>query len=118
MRSSRLLAFLSLLALWLQLVAPVAMADAEPGVDPFSIICSHGSVDPSSGSQPAHKAGDHGCCVLCHAQLGVVGDTARPSFTIIDFPVASPLRWRLVADPPRPARSLSRHRPRGPPSLV
>ncbi|MCX8254531.1 hypothetical protein RHAL1_03499 [Beijerinckiaceae bacterium RH AL1] len=114
-RHTALGAILLALALWAQLLAPLAVMSMERQVDPFSVICSHAK---DGGPKPSHHTHRHDCCVLCHVYLGCAPVDGRPAYVALDYPASSPMRWQVVHLAPR-LHDVSRgNRPRGPPALV
>ncbi len=103
------------LAIWAQLLAPAAAERMQAAPDPFSVICTHA---PAGSDQPAHSSHEHHCCPLCHAYLGGAPLDDRPLYTRLDFPVSSPLRWRLATTTASLGRPWRAHRPRDPPSSI
>jgi hypothetical protein len=110
--------YLAFIAIWMQIIAPFAMANARPDADPFTVICHHASTAPNDGSHPVRSSTDHDCCTLCHAQLGALPIEAKSFLTYIDYPAGALLKWRISSLPPRAGPLLDQHGPRGPPSLV
>ena len=112
--------FLCVFAIWAQVLAPVA-AEALVQTDPLAgaVLCTHGG-STDGGTTGSHDGPAHGHyhCLLCQACIGGGLIPERPAFTALDHPVASPLRWRLVAPAPKIARARGPGQPRGPPVLA
>lgn len=110
--------FFCLLALWVQVLAPVAAATLV-AADPLAgaVICSH-DAGTNDGGAPQAPASAHHHCLLCQVCVGGGLVPERPAFTALDYPAASPLRWLRVAEAPGTARAQRPGQPRGPPVLV
>jgi len=110
--------FLSLTALWVQLVAPIAAANARPQSDPLAVICSHSDPQSQDHSNPLHQMADHGCCTLCHVQVADLPQGDRAAILAFSAANLTLLKWRIEAAAPRAGPDLDQRPPRGPPSLV
>jgi hypothetical protein len=108
---------LGLLAVWLQLVAPLARANALSEIDPTSIICSHPMAQPNDSSHPVHQKANHDCCTLCHVHIGTLPIDDMSVAGIFVYPAESLLKWRISSIPPLAGPDLNQHSSRGPPSL-
>jgi len=114
-----LTAFLSLIAVWVQLMAPLATAALESNHAFDPVICSgepqHVSPDDNRKSPP--PAAHHHCllCLSCFGGLGLPQDQESAAFTLR---VASLLRLSIAAPKWFASRDIHEGQPRGPPSLI
>lgn len=117
---SRTATFLCLLALWLQVLAPVlALSMQNRAVDPFSVICQ-GSAAAAQDRSSTHHSGQHACdhCLLCQAVAGGLPANGSPAFTRSDYPVVGPQRRHAVASLGSLETPKRKAQPRAPPISI
>ena len=120
-------AWLALLAVWLQVLAPAlhdasAMAAAGPaGFDPAHHLCVAPGSQPVDPGGPAKAPAHHQlpACALCQAVQAAGGFAPPPAAPSIAVRRTDTLAYQAPSDwPASPRESRTRQQPRAPPVLA
>lgn len=110
-------AYICILAVWMQLLAPTAMAQMA-SVDPFHVICSQtGSQSPQDHPAPGDLQ-HHACCVACHAPAGIAPLDTDAAYLPSTYPASARLDRDSSVPFARAGPPREDNRPRGPPYSV
>jgi hypothetical protein len=114
-----LTAFLSLLAVWVQLMAPLATAALESNNPPDTVICTGEAQQSSpndSGKVPLSSQHHH--CLFCQTCFGGMDLPREQSSAAFSARAVSLLRLRITAASWIESRETRDRQARGPPSLI